>query len=101
RNAANERIDEVHVFIEDNTDPETILVTRSSGRSKVKLIQLGKRVTFRFLFDYANENLKGRTVVIANADIFFDETLGRLHGYDLTGKLLCLSRWDVQADGST
>jgi hypothetical protein len=101
RNAANARIDEVRVFIEDATLPETISVTIPSNLSKVRLIPLGRRVTFRFLFDYANENLKGWTVVAANADIFFDETLGRLNGYDLTGKLLCLSRWDVQADGST
>src|SRR5205814_1982921 len=38
--------------------------------------------------------------IVANADIFFDESLARLEGYDLTGKLLCVSRWDVQPDGS-
>jgi len=97
RNAANDWIDEVRVFIEDATAPETI----STDQRKVTLIPLRRRVTFRFLFDYANQHLKRQTVVIANADIFFDETLRRLNGYDLRGKLLCLSRWDVQADGST
>jgi FkbM family methyltransferase len=102
RNVSNHGIDEVHVFIEDATDPEAILPTRANGqKSKLILIPLGRRVTFRFVFDYANRNLKGRTVMIANADICFDETLGRLNGHDLTGKLLCLSRWDVRADGST
>ena len=101
RNAANDLIDEVRVFIEDATVLEIISATIPSNQSKVRLIPLGRRVTFRFLFDYANEILKGRTVVVANADIFFDETLGRLNGYDLNGKLLCLSRWNVQPDGST
>ncbi len=96
RNAANDWIDEVRVFIEDATAPETI-----SADHKVNLIPLGRRVTFRFLFDYANENLQWQTVLVANADIFFDKTLERLRGHDLNGKLFCLSRWDVQADGST
>src|ERR1051325_7881200 len=96
RNAANELIDEVRVFIEDATAPETI----SAAQSIVTLISLGRRVTYRFLFDYANENLNGQTVLLANADIFFDETLARLRGYDLNGKLLCLSRWDVKPNGS-
>src|ERR1051325_11640050 len=97
RNAANDVIDEVRVFIEDATAPATLAV----DRRKVTLIPLGRRVTFRFLFDYANENLKGQTVLIANADIYFDETLTRLRGYDLNRKLLCLSRWDVRSDRST
>jgi FkbM family methyltransferase len=98
RNLANDSIDEVRVFIEDATAPETI--SDAVGQHKLTLIQLGRRMTFRFLFDYANENLNGQTVLVVNADIYFDETLGRLNGYDLDGKLLCLSRWDVQADGS-
>jgi hypothetical protein len=39
-------------------------------------------------------------VIIANADIYFDHTLARLDGYDLRGRLLCLSRWDLQPDRS-
>ena len=99
RNVANDWIDEVRIFIEDTTALETI--SDLGEHRKLTLIPLGRRVTFRFLFDYANENLKGQTVLVANADIFFDETLRRLNGYDLNRKLLCLSRWDVQGDGST
>jgi hypothetical protein len=102
RNVANQRIEEVHIFIEDATEPEAILPDGANGhRSKLKLIRSGKRATFKSLFDYANEKLKGRAVAIANADIFFDDSLKLLNGYDLSAKLICLSRWDVQADGST
>src|SRR5436190_544785 len=100
RNAENARIDEVHVFIEDGTDPKTLSLTESIERSKIRLIELGSRATFRFLFDYANQNFSGRRVLVANADIYFDESLAQLDGYDLSGKLLCLSRWDLQPDGS-
>src|SRR4029077_8134959 len=51
------------------------------------------------LFDHANAALGCKRIVAANADIYFDDTLARLDGVDLDGKLLCLSRWDVSADG--
>ena len=42
-------------------------------------------MTYGRLFRYANRELAGCRVVIANADIFFDRTLARLDGYDLAG----------------
>jgi hypothetical protein len=56
-------------------------------------------LTYRDLFAHANLHLAGERAIIANADIFFDDTLAQLHHYDLTRKLLCLSRWDIQANG--
>jgi hypothetical protein len=96
-NAANDCIAEVVVFREYDA---------SRGDSpplhhpKVRVVPHGRRLTFRDLFGFANRELRGKRVIIANSDIYFDRTLARLDGHDLTGKLLCLSRWDVQADGS-
>ena len=66
----------------------------------MRLVAHGRRVTYRDLFDYANRELPGRRVILANTDIFFDHTLARLDDYPLAGRLLCLSRWDLQSDGS-
>jgi len=101
RNAANRRIDAVHVFIEDAIDPAGLITQYPELASpNVRLVLHGRRVTYRDLFDYANRELPGRRVIIANTDIFFDETLSRLDDYSLIGRLLCLSRWDLQNDGS-
>jgi FkbM family methyltransferase len=97
RNAENEFIELVVVFNEDTHPPEIDSVL---SLPKIKLVQHDRRVTFKDLFDYANLQLNGTRAIIANADIFFDHTLARLNGYSLLGKLLCLSRWDVQPDGS-
>lgn len=100
-NAANAHIDSVHVFVEEDIAPAALLARYPQlGSSKIRLVEHGKRVTYRDLFDYANRELPGRRVIVANADIFFDETLAQLEDYVLAGKLLCLSRWDVQEDGS-
>ena len=101
RNAANRSIDAVHVFIEDGIDPAELTTQYPQlTAAKVRLVLHGRRVTYRDFFDYANRELPGRQVIIANADIFFDHTLSRLDSYSLAGRLLCLSRWDLQADGS-
>ncbi|HEU0252643.1 MAG TPA: hypothetical protein VFR12_06380 [Pyrinomonadaceae bacterium] len=97
RNAENEFIEQVIVFNEDSQLPEIDAVL---SLPKIKLVQHGRRVTFKDLFDYANRQPGGTQAIIANADIFFDGTLARLKGYSLQNRLLCLSRWDMQPDGS-
>jgi hypothetical protein len=101
RNVANRAIDEVHVFVEEEINPADLAGRYRLLRSrKVRLVVTGVRVTYAALFAYANCELPGRRVIVANADIFFDHTLVRLADYDLADCLLCLSRWDVHADGT-
>ena len=101
RNAANRNIAGVHVFIEDMTDPKQLVSCYPQLASpNLRLVAHGKRVTYHDFFTYANRELDSQRVMIANADIYFDHTLARLDDYDLRGRLLCLSRWDRQPDGS-
>jgi hypothetical protein len=93
RNTASGLFSEVHVFLEDGRRPQL-------DHPKLRLVEHGRRATYRDLFDYASVQLSGRRVVVANADIHFGDDLARLDRYGLTGKMLCLSRWDVQPDGS-
>lgn len=101
RNVENERLDEVHVFAEGSLEASSLRQAYPLlADEKVRLVEHGRRVTYHDLFAYANRQLPGRRVVIANADIFFDQTLARLDGQNLADRLLCLSRWDVLPDGS-
>jgi hypothetical protein len=92
RNASNPHIEEIHAFVEDGSHPRL-------DSPKIKIVPHGRRLTYQDLFAYANRCFVGRSVIIANADIFFDGSLARLTGYELAGRLLCLSRWDVAQDG--
>jgi hypothetical protein len=58
------------------------------------------RPTFAEIFLFASQTFPGRLCCIANADIYFDETLAALDDIALDGLALCLSRWNVGADGS-
>jgi len=101
RNEANEGFDEIHVYIEDPVGTAQIRALHlPMAGPKIRLFPHGRRLKYRDLFLHANRHLPGRIVVIANADMYFDHTLGRLDGFDLSGKLLCLSRWEIQKDGT-
>jgi hypothetical protein len=101
RNLNNCAIVEVHVFVEQDIDPAQLVTDWPQLASpKVRVNITGRRLTYRYLFAYANREVSGRRVIVANADIFFDHTLSRLDDYDLTGCLVCLSRCDVLSDGS-
>lgn len=101
RNLENDWLDEIHLFVEDSLEIDKLVAAYPSlAAAKIRLIAQGRRVMYRELFAHANASLPGQCVIIANADIFFDHTLATLNGYDLSDKLLCLSRWDVQPDGS-
>lgn len=52
------------------------------------------------MFDLANKEYPNNRIIVSNADIFFDETLQLLDPYDLHGKFLTLSRWEVRRDGT-
>ena len=105
RNIANEDINEIHVFVEeDSRDISQKLILYSERFSekyskllkheKVIAVERGKRTFFSEYFDYANKNLIDKVVVIANSDIYFDHTIGLLKDADLEGVFICLAKYE-------
>lgn len=90
-NSQNDLIEKIVVFVEEETSPEAL--------PKVEAIRTSKRTMFCDFFEYANSCLSG-PVIIANSDIYFDDTLKALDGYDYENKFISLSRWDLLDDGT-
>lgn len=101
RNSANTHIEEIVIFVEDEI---TSAAARERfpvlGHPKTRLMEHRRRLTYSQLLAYANLQLQGAAVIMANADIFFDETLALLEEESLAGRMVCLSRWDQAADGT-
>ena len=92
------------------------------GHSHIVQVVVGARLTFARAFAYAHEHVwragarEGNTgggsgsdfvnasavMVLANADIFFDDTLGKVRSgrIELDGCALALLRWNVGTDGA-
>ncbi|CAM9357232.1 unnamed protein product [Discosporangium mesarthrocarpum] len=59
---------------------------------------LDRRMTFQDAFSYANQELNGEVVILANADIFFDKSLARLGDPEtlrMESKLFALAKWET------
>lgn len=101
-NVENQYFDEIHLFLEDQSNLQDLASANPIlGSAKLRLTPWNDRIKYSDLFTYANRHLSGSRVVISNADIYFDQTLMHLDDHDLSNRLLCLSRWDVQTDGSS
>ena len=81
-------IDKIYVFISDYS----VLNIEST---KIEIVKLDKRPSFKFLFQWSNENLPSEKCIISNTDIFFDDTLSHFSEFNLTNQFIALTRWDL------
>lgn len=90
-NLNSPHIDHVYVYSESNNLPtHTKLTPQYNGRP-----------TYQNLIDWANDIADPTdVVVIANSDIYFDETLNWAHNVNMGSTLIALSRWDVAPNGT-
>ncbi len=89
KNIENPHIEKIIVLLEGNARefPELL------GIPKVKIVE-APRPTFQDFFDIANI-LSGDEdySIITNSDIYFDETIDRLTGFNMHNMCFALSRW--------
>lgn len=87
-NIKNNLIQKIIIFISDNSKLDI-----ESG--KIEIVKLEKRPSFKFLFEYCNQNLNDEICIIANTDIFLDESIKYLTKDSLDNTFLALTRWDL------
>ena len=87
-NLNNAHIDQVYLFYDKNEcnhQHEKITSVKVSGR-------LHYSDFFRFI---KNGEFNSQEIfILANSDIHFDDSLGTLKGHDLSGKAICLTRYE-------
>ncbi len=82
-------LEKIIVFISDETSE------LGFESEKVEIIKLKERPTFKFLFEWANQNYLNQICIIGNTDIIFDNSLEILNETDLENQFLALTRWDL------
>ena len=87
-NIKNSIIEKIIIFISD----DSVLDINSD---KIEIIKIDSRPTFNYLFEYCNKNLTNEICIIANTDIFFDDTLSILRNTDISNDFISLTRWDL------
>lgn len=87
-NLDNEHIDKIYIFISDESK-------LNFTSKKIKIIKSETRPTYKDMFEYCNQKLKGQICIISNADIIFDDTISILKETDLSNIFVALTRWEV------
>jgi hypothetical protein len=102
KNLVHRLIKNVHVIYDTTSDSisKDSPVLNYLKSKNIKITYIKGRPTFGFCFSLANELYPYQNIILSNADIFFNETLSLLKDYDLTGKLLAITRWQVNSDGT-
>lgn len=94
RNGANPAIDQIHVFYDSAADQGSSVVRQAVARAGATVREIRGRPTYADFFRYANEQLAGQIVVLANADIHFNQTLALLDGLAWDRRFLAITRDD-------
>ena len=100
-NVIHKGVEKIHVFYDTSRDHETIKkhILNALRRHKVHITHMKGRLTYGQCFKVANEMYSDKKVIIANADIYFDNTLRQLETFSLENKLLALTRWNLLEGG--
>lgn len=97
QNVENPFIDRVHIMALEPVD----LGKWPIGRAKVRQVEREARLTFAECFDYVRAEVsEGVICIIANADIFFDDTLSLLKLQEMEARAFALLRYEYLEDGS-
>jgi hypothetical protein len=95
KNISNSLIKNIYLLNEEFID------LSKYGVSSKKIIQenINERLTYKKAFDYCNGFVKGELWILANADIYFNDTLAKIESYDLDNTLIALLRYELNSSG--
>ena len=93
QNVQNVHIKSIHLLNDQDYPLDFI-----SDKSKIVQVVVDegnkRRLGYDYAIKYVNESLFKEHFIIANSDIYFDDTLLHLRDYDFTSAILALSRYD-------
>lgn len=93
KNLDNPRITQIHVLFDTSRNEDTLL--NFLNQLPIKIDFCTGRPTFATIFDIINQQYDQKNIIIANADIYFDDSLNRLDAIDLQNIFIVLARWNV------
>jgi len=88
-NIENKFIDKIYLLNEEIYDFDIL------KNYKIKQIKIGKRLTYKFSFEFGNLFPNNYIKILCNNDIFFNEEIQILKTFNLQNKCLALTRYDI------
>lgn len=89
KNIDCEHIDKIVLFYENSLDEYPDI----SYSPKIEIAYTKKRMTFGDYFTYCNNNFNDNICVVANSDIYFDDSIKHVYSMN-ENDFLCITRWN-------
>lgn len=100
KNLENNQFSKIHVFLEEKDLKQELLRKYDKYGDKLVFIDMEVRLTFKKCLEFIRDNIKNNVVcVIANADIYFDESLSKTDEINMNNLVISLLRFDVTEKG--
>lgn len=96
QNIKNPSIKKIELFIDSEVEPHPYI-----KHDKIHVNLIGRRCKFGDLVNHAKvAYYPDEIIIIANTDIYFNDTLHKLLDKDLSNIFITLTRWDLQPDNT-
>ena len=95
-NLEHPSINHIHVLYDIESDNQSNNILAFLQKNKVSITYISGRATYGDFFNLAKESYPDKYIIIANADIFFDDSLRLLETFDFTDVFLALTRWNIR-----
>lgn len=101
KNGENPRIEQIHVLYDTSNDKksENNIIKNFLDEHAIAYKLINGRATFQDFFTLANTLYTNKHIIIANADIYFNDTLHLLDTVDFTNLFIALTRWNIKKTG--
>ena len=100
KNLENKRIKKIVVFYDtENVPKDKDNFLGKISKKNIKIVYTKGRLTYKKAFSYANTHFKNSNIILANADIYFNESLSKFNLINMDNKMFCLTRWNVYKNG--
>jgi len=93
KNLEYDKINKIHILLEDDNDYEELkLEGIDINNDKLNLVHFNKRMNYKDAFEYANNFLKDKIVVILHTDIYLEEGFEKITKENLKNNMYALAR---------
>ncbi len=102
-NLTHPLISKIHVFYDTSNDHKTLdsrIYNFITIHPKITIDYCTTRPSFGALFNCANSKYREKTIIVSNADIYFNDTLHLIAPIDFSKKVFALGRWNVTKNGT-
>lgn len=94
-NVQNKYLDEIHLLTEEHYDLDFI---PTDLKHKINQTVIHTRLTYKIAFDYYNTHIPDTICMLANADIFTDESIEILYHINFENSVLALNRYEFDSE---